>query len=551
MTTKKVILVLFLLILTGGIGIVSAETLTGTLGGSTYAQTNITVAHSGTQTNALSLLAVNSVEAAIGTVALVKFDETSPATFTGPVKSGNSSPFIAKIGSQVVVTGTFGYQRVFNSLGVEQLGYQWMTFNNDWNVTGQSGDKDIDLTFPQGLPDGILIYGWNSGTYPAVDGDMWFSYSANRQMTGQYLRTISESTYADYSLSSPSGIGITGTITKTVGGQTYTNLAGIYNAVTKQGITTQSVMTSTDMNVSTIRYPSGIYVGIKSPLGVWYNSSTLFSGTGIPTPTVTPTPVPTVAPGYVRTTVAAWDMNGNRISEVNINIYDIEAAVWKNSTEDTDGIEYIDTLPYHTLNIYGSYTVHPNVYTDAELLGMETGYYGNYYYLTLFPYGAVPPGAGNTNLYIQVLENINKNPVPGVFLQVSFAGNATIGVYTNNAGVQVVTVPNNTFMSITATKAGWLGNVVTIDSGPGPTSAVSIGIDRAYITPTPTITAGSGGVIPTTYLPGIGPTSSAGQISKAQDNEMMNKIRTAGPYLIDLAILATMMGLLYLIMGKK
>jgi hypothetical protein len=419
----------------------------------------------------------------------------------------------------------------------------------DYNITGFTGDQSVDLIYTHsdvynptvgqlgaanfGHPTGYILF--NGGLYTGG-------------FAGDYILSYDTQTYAEYSATQPSGLGIEGYVFKHAPGEVtlYNSRAYVFNGISGEIITSEYELSTAFLYFNILSQP--IKIGIQDGGLNWYNSSVIFSETPTFTPTVTPTPAPTIATGYVRTTVAAWDLNGNMISGVNINIYDIEASVWKNSTEDADGIEYIDTLPYHTLNIYGSYTVHPNVYTDAELLGVETGYYGNYYYLTLFPYTPNPPGEGNTNLYIQVLENINKLPVPGVFLQVAFAGNATIGVYTNSAGVQVVTVPNNTVMSITATKAGWLGNVVTIDSGPGPTSVVGIGIDRAYVTTTPTITAGPGGVIPTTFLPGIGPTSSAGQIAKAQDNEMMNKIRMAGPDLIDLAIAATIFGLIGLML---
>lgn len=534
---KKItfILILFLVVLSSGIGIVSAETLTGTPGGSTYAQTNITVAHFGTQTNALSMIAVNSVESAIGTVALVKFDETSPATFTGPIKSGNSSPFIAKIGSQVIVTGTFGYQRSFDGLGVEQLGYQWMTFNDDWNVTGQSGDKDLALTFPQGLPDGILIYGWNTGAYPAVDGDMWFGYSANRQMTGQYLRTVSESTYAGYSLSSPSGIGITGTITKNVGGITYTNLAGIYKAGTGVAITTQSVMTSTDLNVSTILYPSGIYVGIKSPLGVWYNSSTLFSGGGTtPTPTPTPTPTVTLLPGQFWTTFAAQDATtGGLIPGAEIDIYSRFTGTWNNATTST-GERTIATSSDNYYDVNGN----ASGYSSGSLTNVMA--YNNAYYLVnLFPTTGLPSVPGQVNLFVSVTERETGLPISGASVSVATPGSWTVQGETDNKGIEIFSTSNSSVKYITVSKTGYKAETRTITTPASGNYNAVLQMSRIVVTTVPTGYIPPGGVTPVTTMDSRSTTE--------KDTDMMNMIRDSGPQLIQLAIIVTMISLLGLI----
>jgi hypothetical protein len=554
--TKKVILIL-MIVLIALVSCVTATTYLGTLGSSaTSVFSSYTFTNDGTAgAGQFKYLTILGIEHVAGLSTIVKFDNAI-SNYDGGAPPGVANvPFTAhidNIGGAVIGLGTIGYQRLYDGGGTEQLGYQYLIFNN-WTGNTYAGNRVVYIDYNT-----TLMYHWAISTNNCGQVTTSKRVGLGIQATylvwvgaGDMIVSTSDPVLNDYTITAPLGIGAIGNVSKLSGGTVYPSKAWIFNA-TGYPLTSETTVTSDDF-IFNVPIGTGIKIGIQSPnFGTWYNTSVFFAGgTGTPTPTVTPTPVPTIPYGYVRTTVLVWDINGNRINEANIDIYDIEGAVWSNSTSDADGMHYIDTLPYHTLNIYGSYDVISNVYVDTELLGMETGYYGNYYYLTMLPYVASPPGAGNTNLYIQVRENITKLPVSNVFLQVSFAGNATLGVYTNSAGLEVVTVPNNTVMQITATKPGWMGNVITINSGPGPSSVVSIGIDLAYVSPTPTLTAGPGGTIPTTYLPGIGPTSSAGEISKAQDNEMMNKIRTAGPYLIDLAILATVMGLLYLIMGKK
>jgi len=569
--TKKVVIIMIVALI-ALVSCVNAEVLSGQIGEPDILSANYYALESGSSSypGQQGEIEIYNIEYLGGLTTLVHFDSVEHVIYSGAapcVWNGESSnvsiKFVATVYGGVnhgreLGDGSFGFQRSYTGWPpTETVGYQYWAFNN-WNVSGMTGNERVTLSYLNSTNCYVQNnYNGNStdiaNTAPA--GYMAF-LSSNRAtyMSGYYTQNRDVVFLNEYTAEKPLGLGIMGTVSKEVGGVMYDSQAYILNGTPPYTlIASQSGISDDDFIFNTVA--QSIIIGAKSPSNETFNSPVLFSlgggtPTPTPTPTATPTPAPTIAPGYVRTTVRAWDKDGTTVVGTTINIQDIEAGVWSNSTQDVDGVHYIDTLPYHTLNIYGSYDVYPNVYMDAELLGYETGYYGNYYYLTMYPYAA-PPGAGNTNLYVTVLENINKYPVSNAFVQISIPNNATLGAYTNNAGVQVFTVPNNTVIGVSATKSGWYGNTIHINSGPGPTSGVTIGIDRQYATPTPTPTntAGPGVTTPRpTIRPGCEVDPNALGCTSAKDADMMNLIRDAGPNLINLAIAATILGLLGLMM---
>jgi hypothetical protein len=254
----------------------------------------------------------------------------------------------------------------------------------------------------------------------------------------------------------------------------------------------------------------------------------------------TPTTGPTIVPGYIRTEIATIDIYGARIYGTTINILDVEAGVWKNSTNDADGLLYVDTLPYHTLNVYGSYTLIADQYLDAELIGISTGYDGGIrFYLVLYP-ADIDPGLGNVNLYVTVLDNNGLVPIPTALVKIGIPGNPTLSGYTSSSGVQRFVVPNQTVLHITAEKSGYQTGGTIINSGTGVTADAIIALDRITVTPTTTGYIPTGGITPIVTFDS--------RNSNQKDTDMMEIIRNAGPDLINLAIAATIIGLLGLMM---
>jgi PKD repeat protein len=284
----------------------------------------------------------------------------------------------------------------------------------------------------------------------------------------------------------------------------------------------------------------------------WENKTNYVEISSTPYVTVTPTPSPTIPAGYIRTEIITMDIYNNVITGTNINILDNEAAVWKNSTNDADGLSYIDTLPYHTLNVYGSYTQVANEYQDNTLIGISTGYDGGIrFWLILYPYN-VGTGAGNTDLYVTVMGNPGLVPISNAQVRIDIPNNASLFGYTSGSGVQRFTVPNNTVLHVTGSKSGYQSQTTVMNSGSGTTAFANIVLDRLTVTSTPTSTVPPGGVTtPITLAPGKNPDGSyqAGY-STIRGQAMMNWLAENGMMLVQLCFLVTIFALLGVKLGK-
>ena len=533
MKKQVIILVLVLLVLSGGIGIVSAETLAGSLGDSGYNTTGYTVVQTGGQVSPLTKLHVKNIQYSTGTITLTLFQSGVVSSVDAGAPAGVGIPFTAHLttaGGTQLGDGTIGYQRVFNTVGTELPGSMWIYFNN-WSTGGNTGTQTIYLNYSQNA---FYNYSFQqeSGSDSAVpNGGMVFKQDAGTALaSGDYLQLKDISSTAAYTASKPSGIGITGNITKTLG----SSQAFVFSA-TGTILTSQSTVSTSPLNFSVSA--EQIKIGIFTSNAVWYNTSVLFSPGITPTPTVTPTPAPTIAPGYVRTTVQTIDgTTGNEIHGSNIFLYDVEGSTWSNSTSDGDGSHYIDTLPYHTINAYATFTVFADHYSDAEALGLPTGYYGGITYsLSMFP-PALSPGEGNVNLYVTVQDADTYDIIRDASVQVRLPTGAVQGGNTGSSGTEIFVVPNSTVINIAATKSGYVGSNTVINSGAGTTASATVYLHKAVVTTTPTSTIPAGGITPVITVDS--------RSASEKDNAMMDKVRDAGPTLIDLAIAATIIGLL-------
>lgn len=543
---KKVIILVCFLIVLSGIGIVSAETLTGTLADSNYTQSTYTITGSGTS-NAVDSLTVNNIEYSTGLFSLVLWP-TTKGSFDADAPAGSTIQFTAHLenGTQIGA-GTFGYQRLWEG-STEVPGYLWAQFSS-WNNEGLTGDKRVNFNF---TPGSGFTYNASFNGEPGFlssTGQIGFGQGggAVNKRFGQYYLTRTSDFSNSYSVTKDSEFTayITGTITK---GPNSGSRAYIINAETNQTITNELTVNTNTYNFTAPVH--SIRIALYDSFLSWHNSSALFTNGTIPaTPTVTPTGVPTIAPGYIRTTVKTIEgTTGNEIHGSNIFLKDVETGTWSNSTSDGDGSHYIDTLPYHTINAYATFTAFEDHYSDAQALALPTGYYGGFtYYLSMYPVG-LDPGAGNVNLFVTATEaDPPYDIIRSASVTVSY-GTSTQGGNTGTTGTEVFVVPNQTVCTVTASKAGYYGANTIVNSGTGTSATATVLLSKMTVTTVPTSTIPPGGVTPVITADPNDPDITGNTNAKGQ--EMMNWLAMNGMDLVQLCFLVTVLGLLGIRLGK-
>jgi len=509
-----------------------------------------------------STIRVVNIQYIVQPVSLIHFDNGTPSLYSGPTWWGESSNMSIRFnmtsGSQVVATGHFGFQRTWTGFPpTEQPGFQYFGFDT-WNNTGLSGTVRLNINYLDSVGSSWADLSYAANAPPTNHPTGYFEWGCYNAGGGYVanaggLMTLNTNTpfLNDWTATKPSGIGIQGSVTKSVGGTIYNSQPYIHNAITHALITSQSSVTGTAYNFSVP--DETIYIAILDPYGVYHNTTDLFVSSVTPTPTVTPTPGPTVPPGYVRSTFVTIDgVNYNTIHGTNIMLYDVENGSWSNSTSDADGIFYIDTLPYHTISAYATYTIFANHYADASIIGAVTGYSGMDYPIYMFPPG-LPPGPGNINLYIPVVDADTTYAIGSVGVQVELPSGAITGDITGPGGdAAVFVVPNNTIIKARASKTGYGPVTELFNSGEVTPKTVVIELSKSTVTPTVTRTPLPGEITARpSYAPGCDPAAyDAAVCTRGKDSDMMNQIRDAGPGLIALAIIATVVGLIKL-MSKR
>jgi len=497
---------------------VCAETLTGTLGGpgqNTYLNVATNSSYATNPYNDYTHFSIKGAQTTAGLTTIIHFDASFPPYFTCPDTSGtvlfNVTHDDIKMGE-----GTFGFQRFWSGwpIATEQLGYQYYEFSS-WNTSGQTGGIGSKINY-QGYAEGITpcgmtphaiqytqsvakIQGWETqptlivfGASPTVGGgDSYTNY-------GSYTNVFDTPFENRYTVTKPLGLGIKGYVNKTIGGTTYNSQIFIENATSGVSIASDTTIIGTDFSFNVPL--DNIRIKALTQNG-WFNSSVLFAPTPTPTPTptstTTPTPTTTIPVGYVRSTFVTIDgVNYNTIHGPNIMLYDVENGSWSNSTSDADGIFYIDTLPYHTINAYATYTIFANHYADASIIGAVTGNSGMDYPIYMFPPG-LPPGPGNINLYIPVVDASTSYAIGSVGVQVELPSGAITGDITGPGGdAAVFVVPNNTIIKARASKTGYGPVTELFNSGEVTPKTKTLYMSKLVVTPTRTSTIPPGGVTP-------------------------------------------------------
>jgi hypothetical protein len=486
-----------------------AETLTGEISnsGTSYRSFTLSILSGYTgPSSVFEVLNVYTIQNTLGFKTLIRMDNGKRPTYS-VVKSGRTAPVSVYHGAQLIGTGTFGYVRLWNFIGVEQDGYQYLSMDT-WDVGSLTGDESLTIT--GGGIDGITctIATCAGGGTPAAGNIVW-AQSGPMGQSGNYINYNDLITKSSYVAMSPSGLGINGTLNKTVSGIAYGSRGLVVNATDMHLIQSQDVVSTNNM-IFNIWNATSIKLGMQDALGVIVYSPALFTASVAPIPTPTPRPGETDIPnGYYRTHYRTTNgITGAFIIGTNIQLHDNFNNSWHNSTADADGLWYIDTLPEATIDAYAQYTAIAGAYTPVHYSN-DYAANGGTYNLEMFP-STTPPPTGHINLYITAKDDFTYENLASAQVDLTF-NNAFFGGYgTGSSGTILAVVPNNTTIYIKTSKVGYNTGETVINSGENPTNAQVVYIHRTYITATPTATP---------VIPGVTVTSTGVPVSTYTQTE--------------------------------
>jgi mannose/fructose/N-acetylgalactosamine-specific phosphotransferase system component IID len=123
-----------------------------------------------------------------------------------------------------------------------------------------------------------------------------------------------------------------------------------------------------------------------------------------------------------------------------------------------------------------------------------------------------------------------------VSVTVSTPGSYTVNGETDSTGSEVFSTSNSSVKYITVSKTGYKAETRTITTPASGNYNAVLQMSRIVVTTVPTGYIPPGGVTPVTTMDSRSTTE--------KDTDMMNMVRDAGPQLIQLAIVVTMISLL-------
>jgi PKD repeat protein len=306
--------------------------------------------------------------------------------------------------------------------------------------------------------------------------------------------------------------------------------------------------TSTSRNFSWQSAYPGLYsVNLRANNSAgsdWENKTNYVSISANATPNNCNLPV---ASGYVRTYAQCMDsVSLGVVSGCNIQLKDMEGGSWSNATNLDNGYWCIDSYPAHHINGYADATG----YTSTSNLNYPAGAAATMGLLLIPGYVPAAP-AGSVYVFAKVSDAYTLYPLEYANIQVTGSGVNSSSQSTNSAGLAIFTVPNNTAMTFTAYKNGWITKSKTITTTPlGPDTAI-IELERQTSTIVPTPTAGPGGTVAPTIDPDLNPDGSyPDDYSTIKGQNMLNWLAANGMDLIQLCFLVTVMALLGVKFGK-
>jgi hypothetical protein len=443
-------------------------------------------------------LTIGNIESSGGLSSVIYFPFQSPGNAQGMSWTGVGSNvsavthFDAYIGNTPVGSGMIGFQRIFNWLGQEQIGYAYIVFNTWYPPTTMTGTKILNLTFS----DADLYYmrstGYGSGG--SISGKTYINNGA----CGNYEISTVYDFKNYYEITQPSGLGVAGVVNKTVDTKVYPSRVFFQNELTGAAFADEGSINNYNFNF-TFRNTSYLRLAILDPNGNWYNKSFQWNSTITITPTPTPYPSnatnTTLAAGYARSEIYVRDaITNGLISGVNINLKDVKNNSWSNSSSDTDGIFWIDTLPNDYININLDY---PGVYYSLSAQNQDTPTTaGQTKTFTEVLYPITTTETGNVSYVISVYDKSTSATISGATVSASYMVGSTTkinGSTSNSVGTVVFTVPSNTALSITASKTGYISGTKIINSGPDAYNSTIVYLTTA----TTTVSTTKTGVIAT------------------------------------------------------
>lgn len=528
-----------------GIGTVSAETASGTLGSSAWNSSTYNIGYgSSFTTYKLHTMYIQNFENSGDFRSLINWNTADKFTFDAGAPPGAQTSVTFRLANatqdgiggplkkdgRIIGTGQIGYQRYYNGANppVEQNNGYIYVYADNWNVSTDNGLTYIYLEYDSNLLYNLSVHNAAGGWAPANMGA--FIALGGGAEGGLYTMNKAVNTWASYIATKPSGLSIQGTVNKTSDGSTYYNSRAYITQSNGSVITSDTVA---NPNTFSFNVPQDqIIICVLSTNAVWFNSSLLFTPGGVtPTPTPTPTPTVTLNPGEFWLTFSAEDATtGGLIPGAEIDIYSEFAGTWNNATT-TSGERTIASSQNHVYDAYGS----ASGYTDGSALD-KVAYPNQNYLVKLFPSSGLPNVPGYINLFVSVTERETGSPISGVSVTVSTPGSYTVNGETDSTGSEVFSTSNSSVKYITVSKSGYKSETRTITTPASGSYNAALQMSRVLVTTQPTSYIPPGGVTPQIT---VDPRSST-----EKDQDMMNMIRDAGPNLIQLAIVVTMISLL-------
>jgi len=220
----------------------------------------------------------------------------------------------------------------------------------------------------------------------------------------------------------------------------------------------------------------------------------------------------------------------------NIQLQDNTTRAWVNTTNDADGMSYIDTYSTSTINAYATATGYQNF--------GQTGYlpFDGVYDLNMnFNASMADPGPGNVNLVVHVTDYNTGAILESASVSATNPSGATQGMNTGTVGSVMFVVPNMSVINIGVSKSGYQSASKTINTSAFGPDTLSIAVHPLTATPTgtivqPTVTDANGNVI--TVAPTLDTRTNA-----QKDQGMMDSIREYGPNIIMLCVLVVIFSL--------
>lgn len=451
---------------------VMGETLSGTLGGGAIGSTNTNNAAGANPPNMnYGFVYVKTIENSGGSFSVVRWTTILVDSFdTGAPPSATTS-FNVTSGSQVVATGTIGYQRIFNNAvpPVELVGgYTWAVFDN-WNITGLTGDKYLTLNFNHNNLYNISGHAFtNPSVYPSAGTGAFEMNTGGNFLGGPWVWNKNNYVASNYTVTRPSGLGISGSVNK----MGYNSRAFVTNS------TGGTITSDTSANPNTFSFNildnTPIYIKMLTPAGVWYNSSALFSPPSTPTPTVSPTPEPGSWSNISFTTQYA---NTTKIANVFVKLklyYEggpMGPDDWQQAVDgytDSNGYILFQEVDLDGWDFKADFTK-PGLYEYG--IGFDpTPYSWDLpIYLYPIPPGSIIPGKPATlNVTVQVKSASTYAPISGAWVTIGdqISGTSYVGQATNATGYVIFPgVPNTANINGEITKSGYTPLTYWVTSG--------------------------------------------------------------------------------------